>query len=145
MTQSMPIKPETLSETQVKLARLIDLGIAMSAERDESTLMEMVLLGAKELTNADGGTLYIISDDGALHFQIVRNDTLHVALGGTSGNPITLPPVPLQGADGQPNHRNVVSHAVHAQETIAIADAYDSTRFDFTGTREFDERSGYRS
>ncbi len=145
MSEVVSVGTDALSETQGKLARLVDLGIAMSSERDVNKLMEMVLLGAKELTNADGGTIYSVADDGTLHFQIVRNDTLKIAMGGTSGNAISIPPVQLWDDDGKPNHRNVVSHAVHAQETIAIPDAYDSTRFDFSGTRAFDARAGYRS
>ncbi|MCR6632781.1 MAG: GAF domain-containing protein [Magnetospirillum sp.] len=145
MKRTLATRQKQLDETQGKLARLVDLGIAMSAERDSNRLMEMVLLGAKELTNADGGTLYIRGEDDKLHFQIVRNDTLDVALGGTSGNEVTIPPVALYDTEGAANHRNVVSHAVHEQQTVTIADAYDSSRFDFSGTRLFDERNGYRS
>ncbi|HLO75305.1 MAG TPA: HD domain-containing phosphohydrolase, partial [Magnetospirillum sp.] len=145
MKHTLAARKRQLDETRDKLTRLVDLGIAMSAERDSHRLMEMVLLGAKELTNADGGTLYIRGDDDKLHFQIVRNDTLGVALGGTTGNEVTIPPVAMFDAAGKPNHRNVVSHAVHEQATVTIADAYDSTTFDFSGTRVFDERNGYRS
>ncbi|MGE5517379.1 MAG: HD domain-containing phosphohydrolase [Bacteroidota bacterium] len=145
MKHTLEARKRQLDETRDKLARLVDLGIAMSAERDSNRLMEMVLQGAKELTNADGGTLYIRSDDDKLQFQIVRNDTLGVALGGTTGNDVTIPPVAMFDADGHANHRNVVSHAVHAQQTVVIADAYDATSFDFSGTRIFDERNGYRS
>lgn len=145
MKHTLEARKTQLDETRDKLARLVDLGIAMSAERDSNRLMEMVLQGAKELTNADGGTLYIRSDDDKLQFQILRNDTLGVALGGTTGNEVTIPPVPMFDADGKPNHRNVVSYAVHAQQTVVIADAYDATNFDFSGTRIFDERNGYRS
>ena len=42
--------------------RLIELGIALSAERNHNRLLEKILLGAKELTNADGGTLYLVRD-----------------------------------------------------------------------------------
>jgi HD-GYP domain-containing protein (c-di-GMP phosphodiesterase class II) len=145
MKHTLEKRKKQLDETRDKLARLVDLGIAMSAERDSNRLMEMVLQGAKELTNADGGTLYIRGDDDRLHFQIVRNDTLGVALGGTTGNAVTIPPVTMFNADGEENHHNVVSHAVHAQQTVVIADAYDATDFDFSGTRAFDERNGYRS
>jgi hypothetical protein len=30
--------------------------VALSAERNNQRLLEMILLGAKEITNADGGT-----------------------------------------------------------------------------------------
>ena len=81
--------------------RLIELGIALSAERNHDRLLEKILLGAKELTNADGGTLYLVSEDGReLRFMIMRNDTMNIALGGTTGAPIPFPPVQLRAADG---------------------------------------------
>jgi HD-GYP domain-containing protein (c-di-GMP phosphodiesterase class II) len=58
---------------------------------------------------------------------------------------VTLPSVNLFDTDGNPNDNNVVTHAVHTGSTFNIADAYDATSFDFSGTRRFDESSGYRS
>ena len=89
--------------------RLIELGIALSAERNHARLLEKILLGAKELTNADGGTLYLVSEDGnELRFMIMRNDTMEIALGGTTGAPIPFAPVQLRAADGTLNYKNVV-------------------------------------
>ncbi|MCA1907773.1 MAG: GAF domain-containing protein [Magnetospirillum sp.] len=145
MKESLASKAQALEVAQGKLEKLVGLGIALSAERDINKLMEMILMGAKDLTNADGGTLYIRTEDETLRFQILRNDTLGVAVGGASGELPNIPAVALKDADGNPNHRNVVSHCVHEQMTINIVDAYDSTQFDFSGTKIFDERNGYRS
>ena len=126
--------------------RLIDLGIALSAERDHARLMERILLEAKAFTHADGGTLYLKSaDERALTFQIVRNDTLKIAMGGTSGVAINFPPVRLFGDDGKPNMNNVASCAAVTGEVINIGDAYTSNEFDFSGTKRFDASTGYRS
>ncbi len=126
--------------------RLIELGIALSAERNRSELLEKILLGAKELTNADGGTLYLVSEDGCeLRFAIMRNDTLKIALGGTTGSPIPFAPVQMCESDGTPNHSNVVAAAAINGTTINIADAYHVPGFDFSGPRAFDQRTGYRS
>ncbi|HEX3952898.1 MAG TPA: HD domain-containing phosphohydrolase [Stellaceae bacterium] len=126
--------------------RLIELGIALSAERNHSQLLEKILLGAKELTNADGGTLYLVSEDEReLRFVIMRNDTMKIALGGTTGAPIPFPPVQLRAPDGTLNYKNVVATAAVTGETINLADAYNAPGFDFSGPRSFDERTGYRS
>jgi HD-GYP domain-containing protein (c-di-GMP phosphodiesterase class II) len=126
--------------------RLIDLGIALSAERDHARLMERILLEAKAFTNADGGTLYLKSyDEKSLSFEIVRNDTLKIAMGGTTGVPINFPAVKLFGDDGKPNMNNVASAAANTAEVINITDAYTSNEFDFSGTKRFDESTGYRS
>jgi hypothetical protein len=45
------------TDRELGYRRLIELGIALSAERNHQHLLETILLGAKELTNADGGTL----------------------------------------------------------------------------------------
>ncbi|MGB0671661.1 MAG: hypothetical protein ACPGNT_09200, partial [Rhodospirillales bacterium] len=83
--------------------RLIDIGIALSAERDHNRLMEMILLEAKAFANADGGTLYLRLPDDRLKFEIMRTDSLGIALGGTTGKPITFPPLRLYDeASGQP-------------------------------------------
>src|SRR5690349_12594046 len=126
--------------------RLIELGIALSAERNRSELLEMILLGAKELTNADGGTLYLMSEDASeLRFAIMRNDTMNIALGGTTGTAIPFAPVRMRESDGTPNHSNVVAAAAINATTINIADAYNVPGFDFSGPRAFDQRTGYRS
>jgi len=84
--------------------RLIDIGIALSAERDINRLMEKILLEAKDLTSADGGTLYIKTEEDALKFEIMRTDSLNIALGGTTGKDITFPPIRLFDPEtGQPN------------------------------------------
>jgi hypothetical protein len=91
--------------------RLIEIGIALSAERDHNRLMERILLEAKDLCNADGGTLYLVADDSGLEFEIMRTDSLQIALGGTTGKPITFPPVRLfDPKTGEPNHKNVATH-----------------------------------
>src|SRR5881275_171098 len=110
--------------------RLIELGIALSAERNHHRLLETILIGAKELTNADGGTLYLVSEDRReLRFMIMRNDTMGIALGGTTGAPIPFPPVQLCKLDGTPNHSSVVAEAALTGSTINLADAYNAPGF----------------
>ena len=126
------------------LGRLCQIGIALSAERNRGRLLERIVLEAKELCHADGGTLYLRSDD-TLRFAIMHSDALGLALGGTTGRPIELEPVPLRRADGQPNHANVASHCALLKTSINIDDAYDTEQFDFSGTRRFDREHNYRS
>src|SRR5437016_11463730 len=133
-------------ERELGYRRLIELGIALSVERNHNRLLEKILLGAKELTNADGGTLYLVSEDGSeLRFAIMRNDTMNIALGGTTETPIPFAPVQLREPDGSPNRSNVVAAAAITGTTINIADAYNVPGFDFSGPRAFDQRTGYRS
>lgn len=125
--------------------RLISIGLALSAEKNIDNLMERILREAKEMANADAGTLYIRTEDDQLKFEILLNDTLDIAQGGNSGNEITLPPVEMYGDDGKPNNKNIASCAAVTGLTIVIDDAYETDLFDFSGTKEFDRVTGYRS
>jgi hypothetical protein len=92
--------------------RLIEVGIALSAEQDPDRLMETILLEAKSLSNADGGTLYLSDENGNLKFEIMRTDSLNIAMGGTTGKEITFPPVRLCDPEtGEENRGNVASCA----------------------------------
>jgi HD-GYP domain-containing protein (c-di-GMP phosphodiesterase class II) len=125
---------------------LIGIGIALSAEPDPARLRERILLEAKRFTNADAGTLYLKHTAKELRFQIVRNDTLGIALGGSTSAECDLPPVPLITESGEPNMNNVASYCAITGEIVNLADAYQpSGELDFSGTREFDRRLGYRS
>lgn len=129
------------------LSRLITLGIALSAERDHNRLTETILIEAKNLTGADGGTLYLMSDDRThLSFHIIRNDTLKIAMGGTTGAAIPFPALALHDPNtGAPNHHNVATYVALTGKGIVIQDAYTEQGFDFSGTRRFDAGTGYRS
>ena len=128
------------------LDQLNRIGIALSRERDTPKLLETILTAAKSLLNADGGTLYRLDEDHQqLHFEVLRNDSLQLHRGGTSSAPIPFPPIPLYDADGQPNNNMVVTYAVLHDTTVVIDDAYVDQDFDFSGTRRFDRKTGYRS
>jgi len=128
-----------------RLERLNAIGIALSAEHDNKRLMEMILLGAKEITNADAGTLYTVTEDQCLKFEIIYTETLGVAMGGSTGKEIPFPPLPLYLNDGTPNLNMVAAYAVINNKTVNIDDAYQADGFDFSGTRKFDASTGYRS
>ncbi|MCB1135637.1 MAG: diguanylate cyclase, partial [Chlamydiia bacterium] len=133
-----------LLDSLKKLKRLIRIGIELSAQRDHETLMEEILLGAKDLTNADGGTLYTVTPDHTLRFNILRTDSLRLHLGGSSGNVVSLPEIPLFDVNGKENLRTVVTYSVHRRSPVNIDDVYKVLGFDFSGTRDFDARTGYR-
>jgi HD-GYP domain-containing protein (c-di-GMP phosphodiesterase class II) len=139
---------ETLDDLFRRLEQLNDIGASLSNERDLDRLLEKILIAAKAITRADGGTLYLVSEDQQrLHFQIVRTDSLNIAFGGSSGQPVSgkFPDLALYKADGQSNDTMVAVHAAIHGKTVNIADAYTAEGFDFSGTRKFDERTGYRS
>lgn len=136
------------AEEQVgQLDDLVEIGVAMSSQEDIAAVLEMILGQARKVTHSDGGTLYLVSDDGRfLDFHVVHNDTLDMHQGGTSGVPVNIPPVPLFTGDGEPNHTNVSAHVAHAGELVNIPDVYEyeEKEFDFRGARAFDKQMNYR-
>lgn len=129
-----------------RLQELNEIGIALSQQRDINSLLEIILEAAKRITNADAGTLYVHEPEKrVLRFEIVRNDTLKTVMGGTSGVPISFYPIQLYSKDDAPIHSMVVSHAALSGETVNIPDAYIAEGYDFSGTKKFDAKTGYRS
>jgi HD-GYP domain-containing protein (c-di-GMP phosphodiesterase class II) len=139
---------ETDEDLFRRLEQLNEIGAALSQEKNIDHLLEKILLAAKAITRAAGGTLYVLepSDEGPrLRFAIMRNEALDIAMGGTTGNPIPFYPVHLYGKDGKPNKQMVAAYAALTGRTVNIADAYSEEGFDFSGTRNFDKKTGYRS
>ena len=129
-----------------RLEKLNAIGAPLSHERNIDRLLESILDAARNITHADGGTLYRMTDGGtALRFEIIRTDSLGISMGGTTGSPINFPNLPLTDEHGAPNNSLVAAYAAINDKTVNIADAYTEAGFDFTGTRKFDERTGYRS
>ena len=130
------------------LNRLNDLnaiGAALSSERDINRLLESILAAARKITSADAGTLYLVdAEKQVLNFEILHNDTLNIRMGGMSGNPIPFYPIQLYH-DNVPNLAMVVSYSVLRGETVNVPDAYTAEGFDFSGTKNFDAKTGYRS
>ena len=122
-----------------RLEKLNAIGASLSAERDINRLLEAILTAAKSITRADGGTLYRVSDDQTLRFEILRTSSLKYYLGGTTGNAVPFYPIQLY-QDGKPNHNMVAAYAALTGKTVNIADAYTAEGFDFSGTLNADER-----
>ena len=129
-----------------RLEYLNEVGSALSREKDIDRLLESILVAAKNIARADGGTLYRLADDRrSLRFEIIRTDSLGIAMGGSTGREVPFAPIPLFEDDGAPNVHNVAACAVNQDRTVNVEDAYAEAGFDFSGTRRFDTQTGYRS
>lgn len=120
-----------------QIKKMTDIGRALSGVYDLNTLLEMIVDQARNFTNADAGTLYIV-EDNALRFQIVQNDSLKIRMGGKTGETIPFPPVELKES-------NVSAFVALKGKSVNIPDVYDTDLFDFTGPKKFDQSTGYRS
>ncbi|HQU72511.1 MAG TPA: HD domain-containing phosphohydrolase, partial [Calditrichia bacterium] len=134
------------AEGQIRrVDRLAQVGIALSAEKDIARLLEKIVDEAMGLTHADAGTLYTVDEEHQqLRFEIMKNISMDIHLGGSSGKEVALPPVPLF-KDDSPNYTNVSSFVGLTGEIVNIPDVYDVDKFDFTGPRKYDSQTGYRT
>src|SRR5512139_185299 len=127
------------------LGKVIPIGVALSAEKDFNRLLESLVVEAQAVTGADAGTLYLLKNN-VLEFVIVRNTTLKINMGGTSGNKISFKPLLLYNEDGSENRSNIATYTALTRQKTIIADAYEtSAGFDFSGPRAFDQNTGYHS
>ena len=134
-----------INSLQNQISNMSAIGLALSKEKDMDKLLEMILLEAKRISNADGGTLYMMTDNQRLKFSIMITNSLNIHMGGTSGKEIPFYPVKLYMDDGQPNKSMIAANAGLTGDTINIPDAYKAKGFDFSGTKAFDDKTGYRS
>ena len=105
------------------LKELTDIGVALSVEKDHGRLLEMILIKAMEVTNADGGSLYTHTEDRRLKFEIMLTKSLDVHKGGTSGEAIEFYPISLYGEDGKPNDHMVAAWAAISATSTPRRDA----------------------
>jgi len=135
--------------TKVKIKQsafqhLLNISIELSKENNADILMEKILMAAVEVSNADAGSIYMVSDKKELEFRTIYNKSMSLHLGGSSENDITFPGIPLF-VDNKPNKSAIVAHAAISGDVINIDDVYDTLPFDFSAARNMDRRTGYRT
>jgi len=118
-----------------ELHELNQIGVSLSAERDTDALLTLILSKAREITQSDAGSIYVVEDaaDGTarLRFKLAQNDSVRV--------PFTEFTLPIDDA-------SVAGHVALTGEVLQLDDAYvlpAGSRFRIN--RDFDERVGYRT
>lgn len=125
--------------------RLIDVGLALSAEKDIDSLLEHILREAKSMVNADAGTFYLVTEQKCLRFAILLNGSLNIQQGGNTEGIATLPEIPLFDENGEANMSNIATMSANTGKTVSIDNVYAEGGIDSSGAREFDNIIGYQS
>lgn len=123
---------------------LTQIGRLLSQQPNLGLLLQTVLNTSQKLLNADGASLYRVRNEQFLTFQLIRNKSLNTFKGGQDEDIVDLPDIPLY-IGAQENHKSVVSHCTLTKKTINIPDAYNEINFDFSQTKVFDKKAGYRT
>ena len=110
-------------------------------------LIRKILNEARLISNSDGGTLYLITNENKkLSFEIMQTESLQIKFGGSSDPvPESIYPVKLYNEDGSKNLNNVSAVCALKSKTINIKDAYDNNEYDFSGVKGFDKKHNYHS
>ncbi len=117
---------------------LLDMYSTFGIDQDYDKLLEKILEAAVNYTNSDGGTLYI-KENNLLHFKIVQTKSQGIFENLTMKNPkrLNYPPVPL-------NMQNACAYCALQGRIVNIDDVYSSD-YDFTGPRNYDKLTGYKT
>ncbi|HLX26551.1 MAG TPA: GAF domain-containing protein, partial [Candidatus Cybelea sp.] len=112
---------------------LLQICRAMGSERDVPTLHRLIVRKARELTNADAGTLYLLDDD---------EKTLRFAVSQTGPHDEER----FAGSTVEVSADSIAGHVAMTGESIRIGDAYadlppSRVRFDAS----FDKSTEYRT
>lgn len=134
----------SIDELLNRLHRLNEIGIALSAERDSFLLLEKILSNAQGLTQADGGSIYTLTDDKRVRFEMVANKSLNLLAKEKDKYPFLQEEFPLF-IEGLPNNSHIVAYAVNHKKTVNVQNAYEEMGFDFSGTKQFDQKTGYKT
>jgi HD-GYP domain-containing protein (c-di-GMP phosphodiesterase class II) len=135
-----------IRQLQEKLARKNDelhavnkIGVALSAERDISKLMQLILQKSREITDADAGSLYLVErgkehetqTDDQLRFKLAQNDSVVYPFEETT--------MPL-------NERSIAGYVALTGKPVNVPDCYHlPPECPYKVSRSFDEKSGYRT
>lgn len=120
---------------KLQLKKVLEIGIRLAAEHDYDKLLATIIDYAMELTDCDGGTLYLYEDE-QLKFSIMKNQSMGIDRNRKSGE--QYPPVPM-------DEKSVCAYAAIHRQLLNIDDAYACDEFDFSGPREYDKLTGYRT
>jgi len=125
-----------IDQKQDDLRMMVDLGTLLSTEKDNDKLLTKIMDTLMDITNADGGTLYLLEDD-KLEFKVLINKSGKVRL-IRKDVPLDIAPVDING-------KNICAASAREKKLINIPDCYKESDFDFSGTFEYDRNSGYHT
>ncbi|MGQ9752774.1 MAG: HD domain-containing phosphohydrolase [Thermoanaerobaculaceae bacterium] len=119
---------------QEKQLELVRIGIALVAERNLDRLLERILTSARELVDADAGSLYLLEERGEekfLQFMLAQNDSVPLALSSRA-----MP------AD----HSSLAGFVALSGEAVALEDArHASPNLPYRFNPTFDQLLGYHT
>src|ERR1700674_3619882 len=134
LRQEVKLHEEVASRQHRQFAELNRIGIALSAERDIGKLQEFILTTMRQLTNADGASLWLktVGDDGQAKLFLASSQNNSI------DNTYQAFKVPL-------DEKRVVGYTVTVGSSQIYDDAYNPPPGKPQGGKGFDQQYGYRT
>lgn len=123
--------------TVCDLEKILYIGIALTTEKNYNKLLAHILDEAMEVTHCDGATLYLYEEQ-VLKFRIMKTLSMDISRGDKGETIEDMPPVAF-------TESNVCAYSGIHREIVNIADVYNSDKFDFSGPKNYDRLTGYRT
>ena len=120
---------------QDELKEVVDIAIELSTTKDESRLLQKILLTAIRIANCDAGTLYL-ENNGNLEFKIMETLSLNIRQG--MENSIDLPPIPVSD-----DVTNACGYSAYTRELINIHNVDSRETLEWSGHEKYDKLIGY--
>lgn len=117
----------------VSVDNILDVGIALSKERDHGKLLNMVLEKSMQMTNCDRGILYSMQG-GKPVFYAMETVSADKKISRHEKNVSLF----LE-------KKNVCEYAAVHKKAVNIADIYENDEFDFADCKRYDEENGCRT
>ncbi|HBD94552.1 MAG TPA: HD family phosphohydrolase [Spirochaetia bacterium] len=136
--QASIINAQRTINNEIELKSLYTIGINLSSESNLDTLLRNILNAAMDLTNSDGGSIYLLTDDinpetdeRMMQFEHSISDTL--------GEIYSKFKMPI-------NDKSLAGFVVHTGKSLNIEDVYtipENLPYGFNSS--FDIKNGYRT
>lgn len=141
-----------IEENERQLEILAVAGAELSKEQEQSAALALILYTARDLTNADAGTVYSILEiyhdypynPGELESKSLVFEEMHTQSKNNFDTKPNQKPVPME-IDGKPNNSHVSAYCANTGAIVNIPDVYEEKGFDFSGTKKYDQLNNYRS
>ena len=122
-----------VTRVEREMEQLNQIGVALSAERDITRLLDLILQKAREVTSADAGSLYLVEAAGEneqrLRFKLTQNDSRQF--------PFTEFTMPL-------TETSMAGHVALHGEALNLEDAYEiPPDRPYRFNPKYDQDSGY--
>ncbi len=126
---------EELERAEREMEQLNRIGVALSAERDITRLLGLILREAREITSADAGSLYLVEQtsehEQRLRFKLTQNDSRQF--------PFTEYTLPV-------TESSMAGHVALNGDVIQIDDVYEiPADRPYRFNPKYDQDSGYRA